>query len=209
LARDERMRTEREAQRSRLIAEGTALRDRKLADAAFLAAPLAYQVSYWENFTRSYPGVPCVEPLTVARMRLNEKVEEKRQQEEQANRLAEIEERRLAAAELEQVFYPIRAYPYYGRRHHHHHDLGFSQITYHFNDTSVSPYTTPSGSPYTTPSGNPAGNLGGPIINLPSTNPALPGTNSQDWSRRDGWKHDDCGDRRGPDRGRGRGHDRM
>lgn len=212
LARDERMRTEREAQRARLMAEGTALRDRKLADAAFLAAPLAYQVSFWENFTRSYPGVSCAEPLTVAKIRFNEQLEEKRQRDEQADRLVEIEERRLAAAEREPVFYPIRAYPsYYGRRHHHH-EFGFNQITYHFNDTSASPYTTPSGSPYTTPSGNPAGNLTGAVINLPSTNPALPGRNNHDWSHRDGRKRDDCGnrpDRRGADRGRGRGYDRM
>jgi hypothetical protein len=205
VAKEARMRAEREEQRARTLAEGAALRDRKLADAAFLATPLAYQVSYWENFQRRYPGVPCAEPLTVARVRLNEQLEEKRRREAEAGRLAEIEER-LAAAEREQDFYPIRVYSsYHGRRHYH--EFGLGQITYHFNDSGT-PYSTPRGSPYTTPSGNPAGNLTGAVINLPSTNPAL---THQDGGRGRG-RHDECGDRsdrREMGRGRGQRWDRM
>jgi len=204
VAKQERMRAERETQRARLLAEGTALRDRKLADAAFLAAPLAYQVSYWENFSRSYPGVSCIEPLAIARARLGEQMEEKRRRDEEADRLAMIQERRLAAAEREEAFYPIRIYSSWHGRHRHEHELGFNQITYHFNDTSLSPYSTPSGSPYTTPSGNPAGSVTGSVVNLPSANPALPS-----WSRGNEAGRDSCGERRRTDRGRVRWHDRM
>lgn len=208
VAREERVRVEREAQRSRLLAEGTALRDRKLADATFLAAPVAYQVAFWENFARSYPGVSCAEPLTVARLRFNEQLEEKRRRDEQAGRIAELEER-LAAAERQPAFYPVRTYSsYYGRRYPYH-EFGLGQINYTFNDTGGSPYSTPSGSPYSTPSGNPAGNLGGAVINLPSFNPALPERHDHNRSHRDGRPPADREARRGADRSWPVAGDRM
>jgi len=201
-AREERMRAEREVQRSRLLAEGAALRDRKLADAAFLATPLAYQVSYWENFSRSYPGVSCLEPLTIARIRFNEQLQQERRRDEEAGRLAEVEERRLAAAERQPVIYPMRTYSgYHGRRHHQ--EFGLNQITYNFNDTSITPYSVPSG--------NPAGSLTGSVINLPYNNPALQ-QNTRVNPGREEWSHGECGDRsvsRGAERGRSHRRDRM
>jgi hypothetical protein len=204
-ARAQKIYAERDAQRARLWAEGIALRDRKQTDAAFLASPVAYQVAFWENFSRSYPGVPCVEPLTLARLRLGEQLDQKRQQEEAADRLAEMEAR-LAATERRPEFYPIRTYlPYYGRRHHHNHqEFGLGQITYTFFDSPLPPYTTPSG--------NPAGNLTGPVINLPARNPALADWYGQDWSTRNDRKRDhrpDRSDWQGAERGRSRSRDRM
>jgi hypothetical protein len=196
VAREERMRTEREAQRARLMAEGIEVRDRKLADASFLATPLAYQVSYWENFARSYPGVSCAEPLTIARVRFNEQLEDKRRREAEAGRLAEITERRLAAAEREPVFYPIRTYSsYYGRRQYR--ELGFSPITYTFYDAPLPVYTTP-----TTPLIKPfSGDLAQPERR------SHKGSGQQDWSK--DRMRDDCGSWREVEIGRGRRAGRM
>jgi len=171
----ERQRSEREARRAQIIAAGTALRDRKLLDATLLAAPVAYQVAFWEDFARRYPEVSCVEPLTIARLRLNEQLEEKRRHEVEASRLAEIEER-LAAADRQREYYPVRTYsPYYGHRHYQ--SAGLGPFTYTFFDKPLPPYSTPSG--------NPAGNLTGPLINMPSTNPALPEWNEPSRPHRD------------------------
>lgn len=181
--REARQREEREARRAQIMAAGIALRDRKLADPAFQAAPVAYQVAFWDDFARSYPEVSCGEPLAIARLRLNEQLEARRQRDEQANRLAKIEER-VAAAERQQVFYPVRSFsPYYER--HHHRSAGLGPITYTFFDSALPPYSTPSG--------NPAGNL---------TGPALPGQGGQGWPR---WEPVDRGYREDrSDRSQGR-----
>ena len=197
-AREKRQRGERETRRVQMRAEGTTQRDRKLADPTFQAAPVAYQVAFWEDFARRYPEVSCVEPLTIARMRLNEQIEDNRRRDEQASRLAELEER-LAAAERRTFFYPVRAYTSgYGR--HHYRSVGLGPITYTFFDSPLPPYTTPSG--------NPAGNLTGPIINLPASNPALHNSSDQGWPR---WERVDRVDHSGRSHGRGsRGsRDRM
>jgi len=166
-ARQERQRDERDARRVQLIAEGSALRDRKLADPAFQAAPLAYQVAFWEDFVRRYPDVSCVEPLTIARLRLNAQFEDQRERDEQADRLSAIEER-FAAAERRPVIYPLfTSSTYYSHRYHHHQPFGLGPITYTIYDSPLPSYTTPSG--------NPAGNLtGGSIFGMKSSNPALP-----------------------------------
>ena len=167
-ARQERQRGEWETRRMQMMAEGSALRDRKLADPAFLAAPPAYQVAFWEDFVRRYPEVSCVEPLTIARLRLSAQYEEQRQRDEQAERLAAIEER-FDAAERRPMIYPLfTSSPYYSHRHHHHQPFGLGPITYTFYDKPLPPYTTPSG--------NPAGSLtGGSIFNdVNPSNPALP-----------------------------------
>ena len=87
-ASEARNREERATRQNQLLAEGAGLRDRKMADAHFNDAPLVYQVSYWENFTRAYPGVSVVEPLTIARLRLNEQLDAQRVHDEQAARIA-------------------------------------------------------------------------------------------------------------------------
>ena len=88
-----RVREENEIRTARLGAEGEALKARKLADPSFQAAPVAYQVAFWEDFSRRYPGVSSSEQLTIARMRLNEQLEEKRTRARQDERLAELEAR--------------------------------------------------------------------------------------------------------------------
>src|SRR5438132_7472297 len=79
-------RDERQARAAQMRAEGSALRERKLADLAFQAAPLAYQVAFWEDFSQRYPEVSCAEPLMIARLRLNEKQKERRWREALADR---------------------------------------------------------------------------------------------------------------------------
>lgn len=177
--RQERVRDERTTRRAQLMAEGTAVRNRKLADPAFLAAPVAYQVAFWEDFVRRYPEVSCVEPLTIARLRLSEQFEDKRRREEQADRLAAIEER-FAAAERQPVIYPLFTSSRYSHRYHHHQPFGLGPITYTFFDKPLPPYSTPSG--------NPAGNLTSPTFNLPASIPALRGRANEDhprWDKRD------------------------
>lgn len=175
-ARQERQLNERETRRLQQMAEGSALRDRKLADPAFLAAPLAFQVAYWEDFVRRYPEVSCVEPLTIARLRLNAQFEDQRERDEQADRLDAIEER-FAAVERRPVIYPLfTSSPYYSHRHHHHQPFGLGPITYTIYDAPLPPYTTPSG--------NPAGNLtGGSIFGMKPSNPALPRWGDSEESR--------------------------
>lgn len=88
--------------------EGTALKARLLDDASFQATPLSYQVAYWENFSRRYSTVSCLEELSIARVRLNEQVGAT-QQVEQAQRNPEIEAQAKAAvrADRDRTFYPI------------------------------------------------------------------------------------------------------
>ncbi|MFZ5496167.1 MAG: hypothetical protein ACOZE5_12645 [Verrucomicrobiota bacterium] len=195
LAREERLRGESEARRARLIGEGAALRDRKLADASFQAAPAAYQVAFWEDFARRYPGVSCVEPLTIARARLNEQLEEKRRKDEEARRIAELEARLAAAERAPVVYHRVRPYRGYGH-HDPHHEFALWPVNYTFYDAPLPVYTTP-----TTPAIN-------PLRGDPAQPPRFEFGNTD--RRRRGT--DECGgprDRRGADRGHGRWRDRM
>jgi hypothetical protein len=149
LARETRLRAEREEQRARLLAEGTALKDRKLADGSFQSAPISQQIAFWEDFARRYPGVSVAEPLSIARLRLNERIAEQRRRDEELRRLDEIE-RRLAAAESEPVHYRVRTFPtYYGHRPHYR-EFGLGPITYTFYDAPLPAYVTPT-TPVITP----------------------------------------------------------
>jgi hypothetical protein len=202
IAREERMRAERESQRAHLLAEGNALRERKLTDAMFQAAPAAHQVAFWEDFAQRYPGVSVAEPLSIARMRLNEQLDEKRRRSEELNRLNELEER-LAAAEREPVYYRVRSYPVHYGRYHHHKEFGLGPITYTFYDAPLPAYTTP-----TTP-----------LIDVTPSYPVLPRLNPSSRSHpdhgKDRWRNnrdDRSGfqrDWRGADRERHRPRDRM
>ena len=187
-ARQERRREERETRRAQMLVEGSALRNRKLADPAFLAAPVAYQIAFWEDFVRRYPEVSCVEPLTIARLRLVEQFEEQRRRDEQAERLAAIEER-FAAADRQPVIYPLFTSSPYSHRHHHHQPFGLGPITYTFFDKPLPAYSTPAG--------NPAGSLRGSLFNVRAGSPALPRRVDQDESR---WDRRNQSDRR-PARG--------
>jgi hypothetical protein len=152
-ASEARNREERAMRQNQLLAEGTALRDRKMADAHFNDAPLVYQVSYWENFTRSYPGVSVVEPLTIARLRLNEQLDAQRVNNEQAARIADLEDR-LAQTESDS-YYPAYSSYGYGYYRHPYNPVNLMPIRYDFQNTSAAPYETPHGSPYETPHGSP------------------------------------------------------
>lgn len=160
VARDLRQSEQREARRQDLLERGEALRDRKLADPLFAKAPLAYQVAFWEDFARRYPGVSVSEPLAIARLNLQEKLEAQRKQEEADARLAELELRLAEAERLAQY----RTLWSYGYRDRHYRPFTLAPFEYTFFDRSLAPYSTPSG--------NPAGELHGPLITTPTTNPA-------------------------------------
>ncbi len=199
-AREERLQSQLAAQRSQSLTEGTALRDRKLTDAGFLASPVAYQVAFWEDFARRYPAVPCAEPLTIARLKLNEQLEEKSRREADSLRLRELEARVAAAeAEREPVYYRVRSYPRYRDRYDHHQEFALWPVSYTFYDSPKPVYETP-----TTP-----------VISPLTSNPALPERRNYDRAGRDQWKHDRSDDRRdnsgwrGAEQGRGHRRDRM
>lgn len=194
--REVRRREEQEARQAGLVAEGTALRDRKLADASFLAAPVAYQVAFWENFTRSYPGVPCAEPLMIARLKLNEQLEDKARQAEQVRRIAELEERLAGAVESPVYYrsgYPVRRSG--GDRYHPHHEFALWPVSYTYFDSPLPVYTTP-----TTP-----------LINPFRGDPAQPERRDFKLGKVERWQRDDRGNgenRRGGEAGRGSGRER-
>jgi hypothetical protein len=175
-AREERQRGEREVRRNQLVEEGTALRDSKLNDPEFKAAPLAYQISFWETFAASYPGVSCVEPLTIARMRFNEQLAKERHHDEQAARIAELETQ-LAAINNPSSYtssYYGGGYGYggyYGGHGYSYNPPSFGRIRYDFWSNSPAPYSTPHGSPYTTPSGSPYTTPSGSPYTTPSGSP--------------------------------------
>jgi hypothetical protein len=173
-AREERLQSQLSAQRSHSLAEGTALRDRKLADAAFLASPVAYQVAFWEDFSRRYPAVPCAEPLTIARLKLGEQLEEKARREADSNRLRELEAR-VAAAEVERepVYYRVRSYPRYRDRYDHQQEFALWPVSYTFDDSPKPVYETPMT----------------PVITPIIGNPALPERRSYDGNKRENRGH--------------------
>lgn len=169
----EQARAEQEARFARRTAEGEALKARKLADPMFLAAPVAYQVAFWEDFALRYPEVPSAEELTIARLRLVESEAIARHRREEERRLADLEERvrqaeaRAAAAELaaeRAQRYP--RYVGYGRRGRDYDPQVFMPVEYRFGENPQPPYVTPSG--------NPAGRMDGAPYVTPSGNPALP-----------------------------------
>ncbi len=169
-AREERLQTQLAAQRSQSLAEGTALRDRKLADAGFLASPVAYQVAFWEDFSRRYPAVPCAEPLTIARLKFGEQLEEKARREADSHRLRELEARVAAAeAEREPVYYRVRRYPRYRDRYDHQQEFALWPVSYTFYDSPKPVYETPMT----------------PVISPLTSNPALPERRSYDGNKRE------------------------
>ena len=93
-----RLREEAEIKRARSTAEGEALKEKKLADLAFRASPVALQVAFWEDFVRRYPEVPSSEELAAVRVRFSAEMEDRRARLEQEKRIAELEAR-VAEAE--------------------------------------------------------------------------------------------------------------
>jgi hypothetical protein len=131
----QRFHEEQEMHFARMTADGEALKARKLHDPVFQATPAAYQVAFWQNFSRQYAGVPCEEQLGAAQTRLAES-------QAQTQRLADLEAR-VADAEAQLAsphsydysdgYYPYGygygAYGYgssgyYSGRNHHFHNGG-------------------------------------------------------------------------------------
>ncbi len=173
-----RLREEAEVRHARLAAEGEALKARKLSDSNFIAAPLEYQVAFWEDFARKHPDVPSAEELTLARLRLAEKLEAKRAREAEERRIAELEARvreaEARAARAEDAADQARRYRGYygytgGRARH---PFTLWPVDYGFSDVPPSPYSTPAGAPYSTPSGTPYSTPAGTPYSTPATNPA-------------------------------------
>ena len=144
-ATEARLREETAQRHERLNREGEAVKAAKLADDRFAAAPLAYQVSFWEQFARKYPGVDCREPLTIARLQLAEHLEEKRERAEQAARLAELETR-LAEAESRASYATYFGRGFGRRWRDRHADRPFTAwpVEYRYYD-SPQPYATSPG----------------------------------------------------------------
>jgi len=105
------------ARRAALFAEGTRVRDDKLADPAFVALPAAEQVAFWQWFRQKYPGVEVGGEYAVALRRSEAELAE---QSREAVRRREIEvlEARVAdaeraAADAQREAELARAYGYY------------------------------------------------------------------------------------------------
>ena len=149
-----RIREEQEIRRTQLSAEGERLMARKLADPAFQAAPAAYQVAFWEDFSRRYPDVSAGELLTSARLRNIEELEAKRARYEEAVRLADLEARLWAAearvANVETSRYRTRNYYHYDNANHQ--PFTPMPVEYHYFDVIHSAAASPS--PFNTQSRN-------------------------------------------------------
>jgi hypothetical protein len=160
-AREEEQRSMRAARHEQLVAAGIAERDRKLADENFRSAPVAYQVAYWQDFASRYPDVSVVEPLTIARIKYNEHLEEKQRKEREQQRREEREEQELAAQRDRSEVYPL--YTSYGYGRYRPYNSPSFVPTYTFFPSPLPPYSTPSG--------NPAG--GRPLITTPKLDPGI------------------------------------
>jgi hypothetical protein len=139
-------------------ARGETLKAGKLADASFTGAPLSYQIAFWQDFARRYPGVYVAEQLRIAHLRLAEQFAEQQANEE---RLADLEAR-VSEAEARAERAEAGAYRYarYDRGYHggvdvypitdssygygcrHNHPSPFSQVQYHFSNV-LQPIVTP------------------------------------------------------------------
>ncbi len=111
-------------------AEGEAVKARQLADANFQSAPPAYQVEYWSNFARRYPGVSCAEQLGLARARFVAEAEERHARRAEAESEARAEAPQVAT-------YPY-GYPVgYGGWNLRYRSAGLGPIVYRFDEKPV------------------------------------------------------------------------
>ena len=157
-----RVRDEQNIRNAKLTVEGEALKARKLADSAFLAAPLDYQVAFWEDFSRRFANVPCADNLRVARTQLAANVAEAQARADQSQRLAELEYR-VAAAETQaresrsSDFFPVsygsfsnRTEDYRGRYPYGRNQSTTLSYSYRLYDSPM-PYATSPGMPQLQP----------------------------------------------------------
>lgn len=68
------------------MAEGEALKAKKLADPTFTSAPLSYQLEFWQDFRRQYPEVSCDDEYKLALARRQEQLDT----EEHAQQIADL-----------------------------------------------------------------------------------------------------------------------
>ncbi len=123
---------------ARLAAEGVELKARKLSDSDFRAAPLSYQVAFWETFAARYPGVSCGEQLATARAQLAE---------QQAEQYPQYEPPEVTPVDSEYVSSDSGSYYYppsyggygYGRNH-----FGYAPI-HRFSNPLLTFHARPSG----------------------------------------------------------------
>lgn len=89
--------------RAQRVAEGEALKAKKLADPAFASAPPAYQLAFWEDFRQRYPEVSCDDEynLALARQQEQEAAQENNQKIADLQARVASAEDRAAEAELE------------------------------------------------------------------------------------------------------------
>lgn len=92
-------------QNARIDSEGEALKERKLADRSFAAAPAAYRLEFWQNFATRYPRVSVGEQLFTIRMRLAQEYAARAAEEE---RLAALEARVAAVEDSAETNSPYR-----------------------------------------------------------------------------------------------------
>lgn len=74
---------------ARHMAEGEALKAKRLADPAFTSAPLSYQLEFWQDFRRQYPEVSCDDEYTLALARRQEQLDS----EEHEQKITDLESR--------------------------------------------------------------------------------------------------------------------
>lgn len=94
-----RREAEEAERRERLIAEGTALKEQRLADPGFHTSTATHRVAFWESFRKKYPDVP-VDKVSYDAARKEFELEQaaEKAKVQEARRIADME-RKLQEAE--------------------------------------------------------------------------------------------------------------
>lgn len=87
-----------EKARIQRIAEGTQVRQTKLADASFRAMAAPERLAFWQRFKQLYPEVPLGDEYTLALTETEREYARQREETERLNSLARLEQR-VASAE--------------------------------------------------------------------------------------------------------------
>jgi len=79
-------------QKARRIAEGTALKQFRMSDPAFLTWPADRQVVFWQQFQVRYPEVSCAAEYLAATSRYELEMEQRYAMQQQDNRIRDLED---------------------------------------------------------------------------------------------------------------------
>jgi hypothetical protein len=105
------------ARRAALIAEGTKVRNDKLADPGFMASPASDQVAFWRWFRQKYPAVDVGGEYAVVLQKYEAELAEQSREAARRQEIAELEARAAdaerAAADAQREAEIARAYGYY------------------------------------------------------------------------------------------------